>query len=92
MKAEGEKIACITAYDASFATLVDDAGVDLVLVGDSLGMVIQGHDTTVPVTLEDIIYHCRAVAEGPVPPVPDGRHAVHDLRLARSRRSRTPCA
>lgn len=64
MKAEGEKIAAITAYDASFATLVDDAGVDLVLVGDSLGMVIQGHDTTVPVTLDDVIYHCRAVARG----------------------------
>lgn len=64
MKAEGEKIACITAYDASFATLVDDAGVDVVLVGDSLGMVVQGHDTTVPVTLADIIYHCRAVAKG----------------------------
>jgi len=64
MKAEGEKIACITAYDASFATLVDDAGMDLVLVGDSLGMVIQGHDTTVPVTLSDIVYHCKAVAKG----------------------------
>jgi 3-methyl-2-oxobutanoate hydroxymethyltransferase len=64
MKAEGEKIAAITAYDASFATLVDDAGVDVVLVGDSLGMVIQGHDTTVPVTLQDVIYHCRAVAKG----------------------------
>ena len=64
MKAEGEKIACITAYDASFATLVDDAGIDVVLVGDSLGMVIQGHDTTVPVTLEDVIYHCRAVVKG----------------------------
>jgi 3-methyl-2-oxobutanoate hydroxymethyltransferase len=64
MKAEGEKIAAITAYDSSFATLVDDAGIDLVLVGDSLGMVIQGHDTTVPVTLQDIIYHCRAVAKG----------------------------
>ncbi len=64
MKAEGEKIASITAYDASFATLVDDAGIDLVLVGDSLGMVIQGHDTTVPVTLSDIIYHCKAVAKG----------------------------
>jgi 3-methyl-2-oxobutanoate hydroxymethyltransferase len=64
MKSEGEKIACITAYDASFATLVDDAGVDLVLVGDSLGMVIQGHDTTVPVTLNDVIYHCKAVAKG----------------------------
>jgi 3-methyl-2-oxobutanoate hydroxymethyltransferase len=64
MKAEGEKIACVTAYDASFATLVDDAGADLVLVGDSLGMVIQGHDTTVPVTLNDVIYHCRAVSKG----------------------------
>jgi len=64
MKAEGEKIACITAYDSSFATLVDDAGIDLVLVGDSLGMVIQGHDTTVPVTLDHVIYHSRAVAKG----------------------------
>lgn len=64
MKADGEKIASITAYDASFATLVDDAGIELVLVGDSLGMVIQGHDTTVPVTLNDIIYHCKAVAKG----------------------------
>lgn len=64
MKAEGEKIACMTAYDASFATLVDDAGIDVVLVGDSLGMVIQGHDTTVPVTLDDVIYHCRAVVRG----------------------------
>ena len=64
MKAGGERIACITAYDASFATLVDDAGVDVVLVGDSLGMVIQGHDTTVPVTLNDVIYHCKAVTKG----------------------------
>jgi 3-methyl-2-oxobutanoate hydroxymethyltransferase len=64
MKAEGEKIACITCYDASFAALVDEANADVVLVGDSLGMVIQGHDTTVPVTLEHIIYHCRAVAQG----------------------------
>jgi 3-methyl-2-oxobutanoate hydroxymethyltransferase len=64
MKAEGEAIACITAYDASFAALVDQAGVDLVLVGDSLGMVIQGHDTTVPVTVDDMVYHCRSVARG----------------------------
>ncbi len=62
MKAEREPIACLTAYDASFAMLVDAAGADLILVGDSLGMVIQGHDTTVPVTVEDIIYHCRHVA------------------------------
>jgi len=64
MKAEGEKIASITCYDASYAALVDEADADLVLVGDSLGMVIQGHDTTVPVTLDHIIYHCRAVARG----------------------------
>jgi 3-methyl-2-oxobutanoate hydroxymethyltransferase len=64
MKAESEAIACLTAYDASFAALVDHAGVDLVLVGDSLGMVIQGHDTTVPVTVDDMVYHCRSVARG----------------------------
>lgn len=64
MKLEGEPIACLTAYDASYAALVDAAGVDLVLVGDSLGMVIQGHDTTVPVTVDDIVYHCRTVARG----------------------------
>jgi len=64
MKEQGEKIASITCYDASYAALVDEAGTDVVLVGDSLGMVIQGHDTTVPVTLEHVIYHCRAVAKG----------------------------
>jgi len=64
MKSKGEPIACITAYDASYAALVDSAHADLVLVGDSLGMVIQGHDTTVPVTVNDIIYHSRAVARG----------------------------
>lgn len=64
MKAAGEKIACLTAYDASFAALIDGAGVDIVLVGDSLGMVVQGRDTTVPVTLDDMIYHSRAVARG----------------------------
>jgi len=64
MKQSGDPIACITAYDASFGQLVDMAGVDVVLVGDSLGMVIQGHDTTVPVTIEDVIYHTRGVARG----------------------------
>ncbi len=64
MKRESKPIACITAYDASFAALVDAAGVDLVLVGDSLGMVIQGHGTTVPVTVDDIIYHSKMVARG----------------------------
>jgi len=64
MKAHGKPIACLTAYDASYAVLVDAAGTDLVLVGDSLGMVIQGHDTTVPVTVDDVVYHSRAVARG----------------------------
>ena len=64
MKQRGEKIACMTAYDASFAALLDAAGVDVVLVGDSLGMVIQGHDTTVPVTMDHMVYHSAAVARG----------------------------
>lgn len=64
MKTDGEAIACLTAYDASFSMLVDAAGTDVVLVGDSLGMVIQGHDTTVPVTVADVIYHTRNVARG----------------------------
>ncbi|HEX5207242.1 MAG TPA: 3-methyl-2-oxobutanoate hydroxymethyltransferase [Steroidobacteraceae bacterium] len=64
MKADGKKIASLTCYDASFALLLDEADVDVVLVGDSMGMVIQGHDTTVPVTMNDIVYHTRAVARG----------------------------
>lgn len=64
MRQEGQPIACITAYDASYAQLVDRAGVDVVLVGDSLGMVIQGHDTTVPVTVDDMVYHSKMVARG----------------------------
>ena len=64
MKADGDRIACLTCYDASFAVLVDEADADVVLVGDSLGMVIQGHDTTVPVTMDHVVYHCRAVARG----------------------------
>jgi 3-methyl-2-oxobutanoate hydroxymethyltransferase len=64
MKADGSKIASLTCYDASFAVLLDEADVDVVLVGDSMGMVIQGHDTTVPVTMDHIVYHTRAVARG----------------------------
>jgi 3-methyl-2-oxobutanoate hydroxymethyltransferase len=64
MKQRAEKIACMTAYDASFAALLDAAGVDVVLVGDTLGMVIQGHDTTVPVTMDHMVYHSAAVARG----------------------------
>jgi 3-methyl-2-oxobutanoate hydroxymethyltransferase len=64
MRARGEPIATLTCYDASFARLVDNCGVDCVLVGDSLGMVIQGHTSTLPVTVADIEYHVRAVVRG----------------------------
>jgi 3-methyl-2-oxobutanoate hydroxymethyltransferase len=63
MREAGEKIACLTCYDASFALLEDRAGVDLVLVGDSLGMVIHGAPTTTAVTVGDIVYHCRALKD-----------------------------
>jgi 3-methyl-2-oxobutanoate hydroxymethyltransferase len=62
MKRRGEKIACLTAYDASFSALIDNAGIDMMLVGDSLGMVVQGHDTTLPVTINDMVYHARCVS------------------------------
>ncbi|MTW19507.1 3-methyl-2-oxobutanoate hydroxymethyltransferase [Allochromatium palmeri] len=64
MKARGERIVSLTCYDACFARLLDRAGVDLLLVGDSLGMVLQGHATTVPVTVEQMVYHGAAVARG----------------------------
>ncbi len=64
MKERGERIAMLTAYDATMARLLDDGGADVLLVGDSLGMVIQGHDTTLPVTLDEIAYHTRAVVRG----------------------------
>ncbi len=64
MRATHDKITMLTAYDASFASLMDQAGVDTLLVGDSLGMVVQGHGTTLPVTLDDIAYHIACVARG----------------------------
>jgi len=64
MKRDGDKIACLTAYDYSFANMLDRAGVDVVLVGDSLGMVIQGRDSTLPVSLDDMAYHCGCVTRG----------------------------
>ncbi|AHE99127.1 3-methyl-2-oxobutanoate hydroxymethyltransferase [Thioalkalivibrio paradoxus] len=63
-KHEHRPITCLTAYDASFARLLDAADIDVILVGDSLGMVVQGHDTTLPVTIEQMIYHLEAVARG----------------------------
>jgi len=62
MKQAGEKITCLTTYDASFAQILEEAGVEILLVGDSLGMVIQGQDSTLPVTLGDMIYHTRIVS------------------------------
>jgi 3-methyl-2-oxobutanoate hydroxymethyltransferase len=64
MARDGTKIAMLTAYDASFAAIAERAGIDVLLVGDSLGMVIQGHDSTLPVTLADVLYHTRCVAAG----------------------------
>jgi 3-methyl-2-oxobutanoate hydroxymethyltransferase len=61
MKRAREKFCCITAYDATFARLIDEAGAESMLVGDSLGMVLQGHDSTLPVTIEDMAYHTRCV-------------------------------
>ncbi|HEX7365322.1 MAG TPA: 3-methyl-2-oxobutanoate hydroxymethyltransferase [Dehalococcoidia bacterium] len=64
MKAKKEKIVMLTAYDYSTAKLVDEAGIPLILVGDSLGMVILGYDSTIPVTMDDMIHHTKAVARG----------------------------
>ncbi len=64
MKNAGQKICMVTAYDATFARILDEAGADVLLVGDSLGMVVQGHDSTLPVTMEQMIYHSRAVTNG----------------------------
>ncbi len=64
MRGQNDKITMLTCYDASFASLMDDSGIDIILVGDSLGMVVQGHSTTLPVTVDDIAYHTACVARG----------------------------
>jgi 3-methyl-2-oxobutanoate hydroxymethyltransferase len=64
MKANGEKFTCLTAYDATFANVVSSAGVEVILVGDSLGMVLQGQDSTLPVSIEDMAYHTTCVKRG----------------------------
>lgn len=73
-KNHGEKITMVTAYDAMFAALFDQTSVDALLVGDSLGMVVQGHTNTLPVTLDDMVYHCRCVSR-----VTRRAHVVGDL-------------
>ena len=64
MKDRGERISCLTVYDYSFAHILEQAGVDILLVGDSLGMVIQGHETTLPVSMADVLYHTQCVSRG----------------------------
>lgn len=64
MKAKGEKVVCVTAYDAYFGRLADESGVDVVLVGDSVGNTTLGYDNTIPVTMEDMLHHTRAVSRG----------------------------
>jgi 3-methyl-2-oxobutanoate hydroxymethyltransferase len=64
LKQRGEKFTCLTAYDACFAQLVAEAGVEVILIGDSLGMVLQGHDSTLPVTMDDMVYHISSVKRG----------------------------
>ena len=63
-KKNKEKIACMTAYDAAFGKVLDSVGIDVILVGDSVGMVVQGHETTVPVSVKDMIYHSKMVNRG----------------------------
>ena len=74
MKTAGQPITMLTAYDATFAHLIDQAGVEMILVGDSLGMVIQGQQNTISVTLDDMIYHARAVVRGT-----NSAHVVCDM-------------
>src|SRR3954451_11460276 len=64
MKASGEKISMLTAYDFSFAKIIDNANIDVILVGDSASNVMAGHETTLPVTLEQMIYHASSVIRG----------------------------
>src|SRR5215472_13866586 len=64
MKENGQRIPMVTAYDATAGRLVEAAGIPMILVGDSLGMTVQGHDTTIPVTLDEMIYHTRMVVRG----------------------------
>ena len=64
MKLNREKFTCLTSYESTMTSKICDAGVDVVLVGDSLGMVVQGHDSTLPVTMEQLIYHLECVVRG----------------------------
>ena len=90
LKAKGEKFTCLTAYESTLANIISPAGVEIILVGDSLGMVIQGHESTLPVTMDDLIYHLRNVSRGNVnshlmADMPFMSYATDDLGLESSR-------
>ena len=74
MKEQGEKFTCLTSYESTLTSKICDAGVDVVLVGDSLGMVIQGHDSTLPVTMDQLVYHLECVVKGN-----NGAHIMADM-------------
>ena len=81
-KADNERIVMVTAYDYTMARLVDRAGVDMVLVGDSLGMVVQGHADTLPVTIDHMVYHTRCESRGL-----ESAHLVGDMPFLSWQRS-----
>ncbi|MEE8057679.1 MAG: 3-methyl-2-oxobutanoate hydroxymethyltransferase [Pseudomonadales bacterium] len=88
-KSAGEKFSVITAYDATFAKLIEQAGVEVILVGDSLGMVLQGNDSTLPVTTEEMAYHIRCVSRGCSKPLiigdlPFGSYSTQERTLTNS--------
>lgn len=89
MKARGEKIAVLTAYDYPFARIMDQAGIDVILVGDSAGSVVAGYDTTLPVTMEEMLYHTRAVVRSAVQAlvVADMPFLSYQVDLAEARRN-----
>ena len=74
LKKDAKKFTCLTAYESTMASVISDAGVDVILVGDSLGMVIQGHDSTLPVTMDQLIYHLECVVKGN-----KGSHIMADM-------------
>ncbi|MFT6122218.1 MAG: 3-methyl-2-oxobutanoate hydroxymethyltransferase [Oleiphilaceae bacterium] len=69
LKEQGHKFSCVTAYDATFASVASEAGIDVLLIGDSLGMVLQGQDSTLPVSMDDMIYHTQCVKQGATTPL-----------------------